>query len=326
MQCLRRLIGPVTMFGHSFLFTVSAGIREADAQVSSLAQLIHDADQALLGAKRTGRDRITRHRSKSEAPADAPRAGRLVVVGSGIQFGRHVSERGLSEIRDADVVLCLTDPYALAMIKAMRPDVVNLGLHYAPGKDRRATYREIDAAILAQVRAGRQVCAVFYGHPGVFADVPHRVMRQVRALGLEARMEPGISAEACLYADLGMDPGHRGVQSMEATHFLCYDRQPDTTGLVLLWQVALSGDLTCTRLHAERYGLQALLDKLLRWYPADHEVILYEAAQLPIEAPRIEYLPLCALVGAQYREYTTLVIPPLDELREDPLRAVKDAV
>lgn len=322
VQCLRRLIGPVTMFGHSFLFTVSAGIREADAKVSSLAQLVHDADQALLSAKRTGRDRITRHRPDSEASADAPRAGRLVVVGSGIQFGRHVSERGLSEIREAETVLCLTDPYALAMIKGIRPDVVNLGLHYAPGKDRRGTYREIDAAIMAQVRAGKHVCAVFYGHPGVFADVPHRVIRQVRAMGLEARMEPGISAEACLYADLGIDPGQHGVQSMEATHFLCYDRKPDTAGLVLLWQVALSGDLTCTRLHAERYGLQALLDKLLRWYPPNHEVILYEAAQLPIDAPRIELLPLRQLPDAQYREYTTLAIPPLDALRDDPLRAL----
>lgn len=321
VQCLRRLIGPVTAFGHSVLFTISAGIREADPQVSSLAQLIHDADQMLLRAKKSGRDRVLVQRQAEPVPAEASRAGQLVVVGSGIQFGRHVSERGLSEIRDAEVVLCLTDPYALAMIKAMRPDVINLGLHYASGKDRRDTYREIDAAIMAQVCAGKRVCAVFYGHPGVFADVPHRVMRQVRALGLAARMEPGISAEACLYADLGMDPGHRGVQSMEATHFLCYDRQPDTTGLVLLWQVALSGDLSCTRLHAERYGLQALVDKLQRWYPANHEVILYEAAQLPIAAPRIELLPLARLPDAQYREYTTLVIPPLGELREDPLRA-----
>src|SRR5690606_41924587 len=51
--------------------------------------------------------------------------------------------------------------------------------------------------------------------------------------GFVARMEPGISAEACLYADLGIDPGRHGVQSMEATHFLVYDRVPDTSGLVL---------------------------------------------------------------------------------------------
>jgi hypothetical protein len=174
---------------------------------------------------------------------------------------------------------------------------------------------------MAEVDAGRHVCAVFYGHPGVFADVPHAVLGKARAKGIPARMEPGISAEACLYADLGIDPGKRGVQSMEATHFMLYDRQPDTAGLVLLWQVALSGDLSCSRMHAERDGLQALVDKLLRWYPVDHEVILYEAAQLPIGSPRIERLALCDLPAAHYEEYTTLVMPALGELRGDPQRA-----
>lgn len=315
MQRLRDRIEPVTVFGQTFRINISSGVCQADGNTATLEQLIHEADQALYRAKDEGRDRVVRAGDVVVAPA----AG-LVVVGSGIQFGRHVSERCLSEIREAQVVFCLADPFALAMIHGLRPDVINLGAHYAPGKDRRQTYREIDAAIMAEVRAGKQVCAVFYGHPGVFADVPHEVIRKARAEGIPARMEPGISAEACLYADLGIDPGRRGVQSMEATHFLVYDRQPDTAGLVLLWQVALSGDLSCSRLHAERDGVQALVEKLLRWYPPDHEVILYEAARLPIETPRADRLALCGLSAARYEEYTTLVIPPLDELRDDPQR------
>lgn len=319
LQRLRDRIEPITVFGHTFRFNISSGVCQAGGQAVTLEQLIHEADQALYRAKDEGRNRVVR--AGDAAVASAPAAG-LVVVGSGIQFGRHASERCLSEIREAQVVFCLADPFALAMIHGLRPDVINLGVHYAPGKDRRQTYREIDAAIMAEVRAGKQVCAVFYGHPGVFADVPHQVVRKARAEGIPARMEPGISAEACLYADLGIDPGHRGVQSMEATHFLVYDRQPDTAGLVLLWQVALSGDLSCTRLHAEREGVQALVDKLLRWYPPGHEVILYEAARLPIETPRTDRLPLRDLPAAHYEEYTTLVIPPLGELRDDPARAL----
>ncbi|MEO8365734.1 MAG: diguanylate cyclase [Pseudoxanthomonas sp.] len=319
MQRLRGRIEPVTVFGHTFRFNISSGVCQADGHAATLEQLIHQADQALYRAKHEGRDRVVRA-GDDPAIASAPAAG-LVVVGSGIQFGRHASERCLSEIREAQVVFCLADPFALAMIHGFRPDVINLGAHYARGKDRRQTYREIDAAIMAELRAGKQVCAVFYGHPGVFADVPHEVVRKARAEGIPARMEPGISAEACLYADLGMDPGLRGVQSMEATHFLVYDRQPDTAGLVLLWQVALSGDLSCTRLHAEREGVQALVDKLLRWYPPGHEVILYEAARLPIETPRTERLALRDLPAAHYEEYTTLVIPPLGELRDDPRHA-----
>ncbi len=320
LQRLRGRIEPITVFGQTFRINISSGVCQADGQVATLEQLVHQADQALYRAKHEGRDRVVR--AGDDAAAAPARAASLVVVGSGIEFGRHASERCLSEIREAQVVFCLADPFALAMIAGLRPDVVNLGVHYAAGKDRRQTYREIDEAIMAQVRAGKQVCAVFYGHPGVFADVPHRVVRKARAEGIPARMEPGISAEACLYADLNIDPGHRGVQSMEATHFLFYDRNIDSDGLVLLWQVALSGDLSCTRLHAEREGVQALVDKLLRWYPPDHEVILYEAARLPIESHRADRLVLRDLPTAHYEEYTTLVIPPLGELRGDPARAL----
>ena len=316
LERLRACIGPITVFGQTFNFNLSSGICQDEAHIGSLEQLIHEADQALYRAKHEGRDRVVRANGQG-VEAEASGAA-LVVVGSGIQFGRHVSERCLSEIREADVVFCLGDPFALAMIRGFRPDAINLGEHYAPGKDRRQTYREIDAEIMAALHAGRKVCAVFYGHPGVFADVPHVVVRKAREEGIPARMEPGISAEACLYADLGIDPGRRGVQSMEATHFMVYDRRPDTHGVVLLWQVALSGDLSCTRLHAEPDGLRALVDKLLRWYPADHEVILYEAARLPVEDPRIERLPIRDLPGAHYEEYTTLVIPPLGELPLDP--------
>ena len=307
LKRLRARIQPIAVFGQTVRFSISSGVCQAGELADDLEQLIHEADQALYRAKHEGRDRVVH---ADEGAARAPGGG-LVVVGSGIDFGRHISERCLSEIREADVVLCLVDPFSLGMIRDFRPDAIHLGVHYADGKDRRDTYREMDAAIMEQVRTGKRVCAVFYGHPGVFADVPHAVVRKARAEGFRARMEPGISAEACLYADLGIDPGRYGVQSMEATQFMVYERIPDTAGLVLLWQVALAGDLSCTRFHAETGGLQDLVDRLLRWYPPDHEVILYEAARLPIEAPRADHLHLRDLPRARYQEYTTLVIPPL---------------
>ena len=46
--------------------------------------------------------------------------------------------------------------------------------------------------------------------------------------------------------------------------------------------------------------------------------LLYEAARLPIETPRAERLALRDLPSAHYEEYTTLVIPALGELRDDP--------
>ena len=110
---------------------------------------------------------------------------------------------------------------------------------------------------------------------------------------------------------------------MEATQLLFYERTLDPLGLVLLWQVALSGDFDCTRFHADPEGLRALLKKLLRWYPPEHEVILYEASRMPTESFRAERIRLRELPDARYREYTTLVLPPHGTPRPDPDRSLR---
>lgn len=243
--------------------------------------------------------------------------GSLVFVGTGIQLGRHVSARSLSEIDSADVVFGLADAVTLKWLTDRRPDLIPLSDFYAEGKNRRQTYREMTDRILDEVRAGKRVCAVFYGHPGVFADVPHDSVERARREGHEARIEPGISAEACLYADLGIDPGKSGVQSFEATQFLVYRRRIDPAALLILWQVALCGDLECTRFEASPPHLSLLVDKLSRDYPMETEVILYEASQMAIGEFRADRLPLADLPRARFREYTTLVIPPVQSMDVD---------
>ncbi|NIT60560.1 MAG: hypothetical protein GWN00_31470, partial [Aliifodinibius sp.] len=56
---------------------------------------------------------------------------------------------------------------------------------------RRALYQEIVARILVEVRRGLRVCAVFYGHPGVFADPAHEAIRQARREGFNVKVLPG---------------------------------------------------------------------------------------------------------------------------------------
>lgn len=314
IEDLRRRTTHLVLLDERLEYSLSYGLSAASETQSSLEEILRSADMALYEAKRSGRNRVI---DAANLPMASRAESGLVVVGSGIQFGRHLSSRCLSEIQEAERVFVLTDGAAHAMIAELRPDLIDLRVHYAPGKDRRQTYREMDAAIMAEVRAGKRVCAVFYGHPGVFADVPHAVIRKAREAGFSARMEPGISSEACLYADLGIDPGRSGVQSIEATQFLLEDRQIDTRSLLLLWQVALTGDTACTRFHAEPEELERLVERLLLDYPADHEVILYEATRLPIEPFRADRLALRDLASAHYEEYTTLVIPPCPQRHPD---------
>jgi uncharacterized protein YabN with tetrapyrrole methylase and pyrophosphatase domain len=244
--------------------------------------------------------------------------GSVACVGLGMTLGAHLSPRARSHLEHADVVFAaVSDPLAELWLQDLHADVRSLQPYYAQGKSRHDTYREMVAAVLAEVRAGRRVCAAFYGHPGVFAQAPHRIVEQARAEGHAAVMEPGISAEDCLYADLGIDPGRYGCAHFEASQFMLYRRVVDPSAYLVLWQVGIAGDRSCTRWATDGARRQVLVELLAADYPREHEVILYEAATLAIAAPRMQRLALADLAAAPVDLRTTLVVPPCRAMQEN---------
>lgn len=123
-------------------------------------------------------------------------------------------------------------------------------------------------------------------------------------------MEPGVSAEDCLYADLGIDPGKTGCAHFEASQFLFNDRPFDPSAYLVLWQIGMAGDKAMKTFATKPEQRQLLVDLLLETYPADHEVILYECPVLPIEEVIINKTPLSQLAHQPVNMKTTLVIPP----------------
>jgi hypothetical protein len=123
-------------------------------------------------------------------------------------------------------------------------------------------------------------------------------------------MEPGISAEDCLYADLGIDPGKVGCQHFEASQFMLYRRVVDTAGYLVLWQVGVAGDQSMARFKTGAAYRQVLVDILSQNYPVDHEIIVYRVATLPTQRPLVERLSLGALPSAEVDMHMTVVIPP----------------
>ncbi len=238
--------------------------------------------------------------------------GSLVCVGPGMTLGAHMPLRCRSHIENADVVFTNCHPLMEQWVSTMNKDTRSLQPLYAEGKDRRDTYREMVAAIMAEVTSGKRVCGVFYGHPGVFAQVPHTAIAQAKQAGFRAHMEPGISAEDCLYADMGIDPGAYGSQHFETTQFMMFSRNIDTTAYLFLWQVGLAGDLSITKKSTSVAQRKVLTDLLIDdyGYPPEHRVALYECPVVITDKTRIEWLPLNTLHEAALSLITTLVIPP----------------
>src|SRR5262249_16481674 len=158
------------------------------------------------------------------------------VVGTGIRVIGQLTTEAIAWIKISEKVLYLThDPVACGIIAHLNPSAESLAGFYVERKLRKETYEEMVGRVMECVRSGKRPCVVFYGHPGVFCWPGHEAIRQAQREGYLARMLPAISAEDCLFADLGLDPATTGCQSYQATDFLNSDRQIDPSSLLILW-------------------------------------------------------------------------------------------
>lgn len=241
------------------------------------------------------------------------RQGSLVVIGSGIKAIQQITMQARDCIKAADRVLYgVCDPFSEEWIKQTNPKSESLTRFYGENKPRIDTYNEMIEQILDYVRSGIKVCAVFYGHPGVFVYPSHEAIKIARREGYKAIMLPGISTEDCLFADLAIDPAVNGYQSFEATDFVLNGRRLDPTCSVILWQIDCVGD---DKFYAQGYdarNLPVLVEALSEFYDLQHEVTLYAAPVLPMCNAITKRLTLGDLrKGSSLIEgMSTLYIPP----------------
>lgn len=238
--------------------------------------------------------------------------GSLTVIGTGIKFGGHLTPEARGWLGRADrVIFGFADAVSKAWIDSVVDDAAPVS-YYRSGRPRRDTYEMWVEELLEPVREGHCVCAVFYGHPGVYVFASHQAVHRARQEGYPARMLPGISAEDCLIADLGVDPAHHGWVSYEATDFLVRRRPVSVHSGLVLWQVGLAGRLDYAGEEADAPGLPLLVEVLAEAYGADHTVTVYEAAQFAMYDPIIREVRLGRLSQADVTPFSTLYVPPLE--------------
>jgi len=245
--------------------------------------------------------------------------GTLAVVGTGIEAMGQLTPAARREIERADQVFHLvSDTLTKDTLRSLNRRSESLHDLYATGKHRLKTYAGMVERVLTPVRQWKRVCFALYGHPGVFAMAAHAAIRIARDEGFQATMLPAVSADACLIADLGVDPGASGWLSYEATDFLLRHRHADAGAGLVIWQVGVVGRFDYPSGPVNRKKLKILTDELLKTYSAKHIGLLYEASVLPGFPATIEKVQLGKLHLAKVTPVTTLYVPPEQEAKIDP--------
>ncbi len=248
--------------------------------------------------------------------------GALVIAGTGIQLINQMTYEARSSIQNANKVLHVVADHPTRMyIERLNPTAESLNHLYHEGKPRRETYRQMIEAIMYHVRSGLKVCAVFYGHPGVFVFPSHEAIRIARSEGYEARMLPGVSTEDCLFADLGIDPGDSGCQAFDATDFLVHRRRFDPSSALVLWQIGVIGVRDARVDDCPTPHIRVLEEVLAEHYGPHHEAVVYEASLFPypVVGFYVENTTVARLSQARITQMSTLYVPPLESVADEEM-------
>jgi hypothetical protein len=249
----------------------------------------------------------------SGAAIDTSDLGRLIVVGTGITSISQFTVEAMAWIEAADIVCyVLADPITERWIVDHAKQTDDLSRLHRTGATRLPTYHRMAEILVEHARAGRTVVGVFYGHPGVFTSPSHWAIRQARGEGIPARMLAAVSAEDCLFADLGVDPGEGACQSFEATDMLIRGRIPSPDAHLIVWQVGVLGQMGLDDTGSGG-RISTLVDYLCRFYPSTHPVTHYQAAQNVVCNPTADTVPLSELGDLLMNVTSTLYVPPVGD-------------
>lgn len=237
--------------------------------------------------------------------------GSLVVVGSGIKFISHLTSEAKAYIQQSDIVLyLLNEPLLKEWISQQNKNTESLDMLYFSHHERSKSYKAISEYILKNVRDNKHVCVVIYGHPCVYSSPGLNAAKQAKAEGFYSKILPGISAEACLFADLMINPGDIGYQSFEATDFLLHKKKFNPSCHLILWQAdAIESRTNYT--HENENGIKLLATYLCKFYNPMHDIVVYEAAQYPGLEAKVFNLPINKLPLTLLSSISTLYIPPI---------------
>lgn len=236
----------------------------------------------------------------------------LVVVGCGIKFYAHLTTEVIAYIKHSDIVLYLVnDPVLKSWIQNQNHNTESLDSLYGATSLRAEAYQLVTDYVLKHLYQKKHVCFVLYGHPSVFSKPGLETAKKAQQEGYYAKILPAISAEACLFADLLIDPGSAGCQSFEATDFLIHQRQFDTSSHLILWQIDAVGILDHGSTNSSKRGILLLLEYLTNYYQPQDEIIIYEAAQYSGFEPKITKAQLKNLAELNLSSLSTLYIPPV---------------
>jgi uncharacterized protein YabN with tetrapyrrole methylase and pyrophosphatase domain len=244
---------------------------------------------------------------------DAPhQPADIYIAGCGIVPERDITAETFGVLKRSTSYSIFGNPNIKPFLDHHRLAYVDLSPMYQPGRRRSIIYSEVAERIVDMATQSPPVTYLTYGHPTLLDDIAREILLKSTEKGLSSVVLPGVSFMDWLLAKRPTSIGRAGLRLVVADTLITDSTTVDTRVPTFIAQiVTFAGSKPADDLIRQTQTFNALIDYLLRYYPAEHMVTICDLDESGYEPVFIE-LPLCtcalAVQGVTYA--TTLYVPP----------------
>lgn len=246
----------------------------------------------------------------------------IYLLGSGIFSFLDLTLETLQILRGVCKRVCYLHnlPSFEEYLKKIGPKTDNLiNLYYKDGRDRNQIYTDIVNHVVScclESPSDRPVALLLHGHPLVFSTISQMLIAQCTKDNLKLKVLPAISSLDRMFVDLNLDIGDSGIQIFLAGQVILKAVIPSPKAGLILFQIrGPTNNLSLRTQPPDKNDAIALKEVLLKYYPANHEVLIVESAIELGFTSNIIRVPISSLESAyQHFNYnSSLYVPPVSE-------------
>jgi uncharacterized protein YabN with tetrapyrrole methylase and pyrophosphatase domain len=237
----------------------------------------------------------------------------LYLVGSGLLGTLHFTVETLQALEACNVVFILHDDLSVhRYIEGLGPRVVDLAEHYDDHRQRSEVYRSISEHVVRAACDDAPVACLVHGNPLFLVSASEYTLELARRHDLGTAVLPAVSSFDTVLCDLGTDFGYE-LQIFDATTLVTRRRDHDPSTPTLIFQLASMGASGVIRDEPDPLVLHPLQQRLLRSYPAHHEMFLVYSSTHVLERSEVRPIRLDGLSRgpAELWRRPSLYIPPV---------------
>lgn len=240
----------------------------------------------------------------------------IYLIGAGVSLNNHLTLQSLSTLRKVDKVCFFptvrgeTEELLEALGQTSHEDISRL---YVNGGRDYDNYNRIADYMTSCAKKG-SVALLLPGHPRVGVSTAAIIEQRAKEAGIAVRVYAGISSFDTMINDLKMDPLEKGSTMLDANRILAYGFALETRVNLFIYHICSVGtSKTFYEQPSAANRLDMLKQYLLKFYAADHKIIILESPVHPDSPGTRHELTLDELdqAGETVHFGTTLFIPAL---------------